>query len=244
VWLIKDGKKHPFKNLVSLTSRYRTSQIIQVPGSVLSQYPEGAPIAYPESSLLRTEDEKVYLLINDELRLIFDQETMRHLGFLEDEIVNVSASELAFFPKGEVITMASLDPLGALVQDPNTYGIYYVKNGIKYPLVAPELLTLNFPNLRVRKGTVEELERYLKGAPVLLKDGLLVKSPESPAVYVIANGKKHEIDSEYTFNSLGYSWTNIQTVTQGLLDLHGDGETLSVQQELSDEAADELVSEL
>lgn len=51
VWLIRDGVKHPFHNIASLTSRYSLDQIIQVPASVLDDYPTGAPIAYPESTL-------------------------------------------------------------------------------------------------------------------------------------------------------------------------------------------------
>ncbi len=228
VWLIKDGKKHAFHNISSLTSRYSLNQIIQVPPAVLEAYSEGPYIAYPESSLLRVASGEKYLLINNQLRLITDQATFMQLGFFEDEIEDVAESALAFFEEGTPITVASLEPIGALVQDPNSFGIFFVQDGVKYPLIAPELLSLNYPSLIARKGTVEELERYVKGAPVKLKDGLLVKSANSPSVYVIANGMKHEIDSEETFNALGYKWTMIQTVSEGLLALHVNGEVLSV----------------
>jgi len=228
VWLIKDGKKHAFHNIASLTSRYSLDQIIQVAPKVLESYPEGPYIAYPESSLLRIPSGKIYLLINNELRLISDEPTLMHLGFFEDEIEDVQEAELAFFTEGTPITVASLEPMGALIQDPISYGIYFVQDGVKYPLIAPELLSLNYPTLIARPGTTEQLNRYVKGPPVKLKDGLLVKAPDSPSVYVIANGNKHEIDSEETFNALGYKWTMIQTVSQSVLNLHENGEMLSV----------------
>lgn len=241
VWLIENETRHAFLNLASLTSRYSTNQIIQVPVAVLDQYPVGPAIGFPESSLLLVPDGKIYLLINDELRWIQDEETFRQLGFFPDEVEAVSEEELTYFPKGSPITTASLEPFGALVQDPDTSGVFWVKDGVKSPLVAPELLSLNFPNKITRIGTREELDRYATGNAVLLKDGLLVKSAESPSVYVISNGRKHEIDSEETFNSLGYKWTNIETVTARLLSLHPNGEVLSVLTNLSDKEASQLV---
>lgn len=241
VWLVKDGQKHAFTNLASLTSRYSVDQIIQVPKATIDQYEKGPSISFPEYSLVQTESGNTYLIVNSKLRLIVDDQTMRHLGFFEDEIEVVAATDLAFFSQGLPITMASLDPTGALVQDPTTAGIFYVQDGIKYPLVAPELLALQFSHLTVRQGTIEELAAYDKGSPILLDDGFLVKSRDVPTVYVIANGKKHEIDSEATFNSLGYKWTNIHIVSESLLILHPTAETLSVSTNLSDEEASELV---
>ncbi len=243
VWLLRNGVRHPFTSLSALTTRYNKENIIQVPLQALEQYPTGSPIAYPEQSILRLANGQVYLLVDNERRLIADDFVFRQLGYTEDEVVDVTPAELDFFKEGAPITSASLEPLGSLIQDPETYGIYFVKNGVKSPLVAPELLTLNFPNLRVRKGTVEELSRYTKGAPVMLKDGYLVKSPSDPTVYVISNGKKHPIDSEYTFNSLGYKWDRIQTISDQLLILHQTGDMITVSSPITDEEASEMADE-
>lgn len=229
VWLIQQGRRHPFTNSTAFTSRYKASQIIAIDKGSLEKYQIGAPISYPEYALIRTPDDKTYLLVGKQKRLIANSAAFRLLGFSPDEVEEGTEASLAFFEEGLPITETSTQPLGALLQDPQSYGVFYVLDGIKYPLMAPELLSLNFPQLRVRKATQEELDRYVKGAPVLLQDGLLVKAPQDPRVYVIANGKKLPIYSEYTFNSLGYHWSNISAVSQRLLDLHPTGDLLRVE---------------
>lgn len=243
IWLIENGVKHAFTNFRAFSSRYATEQVVSIQPAILDQYPTGAPIELPEFALVQTNSGAIYLIVHDELRLIEDEQVFRSLGFTVDELVDVDDSEIAYFSQGTPITAISLDPLGALVQDPNSFGIYFVKDGIKYPLTAPELLSMNFAGMKARKGTVEELDRYIKGAPVLLHDGYLVKSANSASVYVIANGKRHEIDSEYTFNSLGYQWNRIQTISQGLLDLHPPGEVLQVLPPVSDDLIDAMMTD-
>lgn len=244
VWLIKDGIRHAFTTKSALTSRYPLQQILHVDKTMIENYPIGQPISYAEYSLLRLPSGKIYLLANDELRWIIDEETFRLLGYFPDEIENVTEDDIAYFSDGSPITPQSLEPLGSLLQDPQSYGIYFVKDGIKYPLIAPELLSLNFPDLRSRKATAEELERYEKGDPVLLRDGLLVKTTDDPTVYVTADGQISPIDSEHTFITLGYQWDQIEVIGGPLRDLHTIGETITVAQRLSDEEAEQLVNEL
>lgn len=244
VWLIKDGVRHAFLNKAALTTRYSTSRIVQVPRSTIEQYPIGDPIGFRQYALLRIPTGKIYLLIDDELRWIADEDTFRHLGFMPDEIEHVSQAELAYFRHGVPITMETIEPFGALVQDPETYGIFFVRDGVKQPLVAPELLSLNYSHLRVRKGTLSELDHYTLGSPVLLSDGLLVKTANEAKVYVVSSGKRLPIASEYTFNALGYDWTKIHVISDKLMNLHQVGNEMRVMPPISDEEASELVSPL
>lgn len=241
IWLIRNGQRHPFTNEAAFTSRFRFDQVVQVLSAALDLYTEGSPIKYPEYSLVRTPSGHIYLLSGFTKRWIVDEATFQQLGFTPDELIDVTEQDVAFFHDGEPIDSTVLAPMGALLQDPESYGIYFVQNGMKYPLIAPELLSLNYPHLKVRKATLEELERYAKGAPVKLRDGLLIKSAGDPTVYVIANGYKLPITSEYSFNALGYHWESIQTVSDALLNLHTTGDPLQVEPELSDEEIDEIV---
>lgn len=242
IWLIKDGQRHAFTNQVSFSSRYRVDQVVQVLPAALDQYPVGSPIRYPEFSLVRNPAGNIYLLSGFWKRWITDEATFRQLGFTTDEVVDVNDEDIAFFSDGDPIDASVLEPLGVLLQDPDTYGIYFVQNSVKSPLLAPELLTLNYPTLKVRRASREELDSYPKGEPVKLHDGLLVKSATNPTVYVIANGKKLPINSEFTFNTLGYHWENIQTVSEALLALHPTGDTLQVESELTDEQIQQLTT--
>lgn len=229
VWLIQGGRRHPFTTMAALISRYKVEQIITVTPTSLSQYPVGGPIAYPEYALVRVPEGETYLLVGKQKRLIESESAFRYFGFSPDEVQAGSQADLAYFSEGSSINETTSQPLGVLLQDPESFGVYYVLDGVKYPLTAPELLSLNFPGMSVRKASGEELARFTKGNPVLLKDGLLVKTNDDPRVYVIANGRKLPIFSEYTFNTLGYQWQNIMPVSAGLLQQHLTGDVLRVE---------------
>ncbi|MFH0856339.1 MAG: hypothetical protein V1860_00375, partial [bacterium] len=51
---------------------------------------------------------------------------------------------------------------------------------------------------------------------------ILVKTAENPAVYSIANGKKHIIPNEKTFLSYGYKWNGIKTISKNELNSYPD----------------------
>jgi hypothetical protein len=229
VWLIQNGHRHPFTSKAALVSRYKIEQILTVTAASLEQYPIGNAISYSEYSLVRVPEGHIYLLVGKLKRKIESDAAFRYFGFSPDEVLTGSQADLAYFAEGLPINEATAQPLGALLQDPESYGVYYVLDGVKSPLTAPELLSLNFAGMTVRKSTTEELANYIKGTPVLLKDGLLVKAADDSKVYVIANGRKLPIFSEYTFNSLGYQWPNITTVSSALLQLHPTGDALRVE---------------
>lgn len=243
IWLIgANNTRHAFKSKAALTSRYSIENVIAVDPRSLEQYAIGPAIPFAEYALVLHPNGKVYLLAGKEKRWIEDEATFKALGFTWDEVeIAATEQDLAFFSDGEPVNASTAQPFGALIQDPESFGIYFVIDGMKYPLVAPELLTLNFSNMRVRKAAEGELERYEKGAPVLLRDGLLVKSASDPRVYVIANGKKLPIFSEATFNALGYQWNNIQAVSDGLLTMHETGDLIRVEP-LTDEEIGELAA--
>ena len=110
----------------------------------------------------------------------------------------------------------------------STNGVYYVKNGIKAPIVDPLIIKINYPNLTIQSATSESLEEYRKVTAVKLKDGNLIKQENDPRVYVISNSKRRAIPDEATFNGLGYDWSNILTVPERVLKLHKVGKPLSI----------------
>jgi len=56
------------------------------------------------------------------------------------------------------------------------------------------------------------------GGTINLPDGTLIKLPDSPKVYVIVGGEKKWISTPEQFEQLGYKWTEVETVTEELLD--------------------------
>ncbi len=220
VWLIKDGTRRPFLNKSALISRFGSQDIIKVSKSELEKYPLGVPIKYPNYSLLVDGQKKVYLLVDDVLRPFESMEVVRTIGYNPEEFEPILDFELSTFTMGKIITLQDSYPMGALLQNNKTGAVFYVESGIKYPIKTRDILKINYPKEKLYSVGEDVLQKLVDGEAVKLKDGNLVKTKNSPTVFVISNGKKQPIQDEKVFNSLGYSWKNILTVSvESLADL-------------------------
>jgi hypothetical protein len=228
VWLIQNGKRRAILSFSALSSRFDPSKILTVNPSDLVRYEVGAPIRFPQYSLARSPDGKIYLLVDDQKRGFDSIEAFRKIGFNPEEVVSSSWNDLAGYTDGAPITASSTYPMGALLQDKKGGGVYWVIDGQKAPLLDKIFLTTNFKNNRIIKVSAKELDSYQKIAPVIFKDGALIKTTSSPAIYVIANGQKLPITSGKLFEKLGYQWNKIITVSEKILNLHPTGEPLTI----------------
>ncbi len=228
IYLIRDGKKHPFLSKSAFLSRYNSfDRVIPASPADLDKYPTGQSIKYPNYSLLQVPSGGVYLLDDDTLRPIVSKEAFRLLGFNPEEIIPVQTKDIFFYKIGQPISEKSAYPTGALLQDKTTGGVYYVQNGVKQPIIARELIKLYYSHKKITPVNPQELEQYTTGEAVRLKDGELATSPDDPAVYFISQGKKYAFASAKVFESLGYKWENIVTVPAKVLDLHPTGEMIT-----------------
>ena len=227
VWLIQNNKKRPFLTKSSLTSRYDINKIIQVSKSVLDSYEKGAPIKFPEYSLIRSPRGTIFLLVGNKRRGFASGEAFRKIGYNPEEIMNASWEDINSYEEGEPLTVNSTYPTGALLQDKTTGGIYYVSEGTKAPLLDAILLKTKFKRKSITPETPEKLNSYKTVKPVLFDDGELLKSNESRAVYIIDEKKKRLIISGKIFEELGYDWNNIIPVPTKILNLYPDGEPLN-----------------
>lgn len=212
VWLIENGMRRPFLSKSALLSRYNTGQIIIVSKNELNKYEVGQSIKFPNYSLLKTPMGNVYLLVNDTLRKFESKEVIRTLGFNPEEFKDMSMDDFAMYQIGEPITLTSSYPAGALLQDMKTGGVYFVQDGKKYPLIAKDIMKINFPRYKIIRISPEELEKYPRQDSIKIKDGELVVTTDSSSVFVISNGTKRPISSGDVFEKLGYKWENIRTV--------------------------------
>ncbi|MEI7452466.1 MAG: hypothetical protein WCK37_04695 [Candidatus Falkowbacteria bacterium] len=229
VWLIDNGQKNPFDNFGALISRFDQNKIITVNPDILNKYATGTPIKYPNYSLIKTPDKKIWLLVDDKKRLITTEAVFKKIGFSKDEIINGTIAELAAYSTSTNLTATSTYAYGALIQNSKNGGVYYVSEDTKAPVIDKVLLKTKFKGKTVIKKTEKELAKYTTVAPVIFDDGELLRSNTNPAVYLIDNGKKRSFDSGDTFESLGYKWTNVITVSPQLLALYPNGDAISLK---------------
>ncbi len=232
VWLIDGGMKHPFLSRGALTSRFDEKKIIVVEKSVLDNYEKGTPIKFPNYSIIKTnEDKKTYLLVDNYKRLIVNEAAFKSIGFNPEEVIDAPAADLEGYLAGTNLTATSTNITGTLMQSTKTGGVYFVQDNTKAPLVDRIFLSTKFKGKKIIKATETTLAKYTKIAPVLFGNGELLKSPASAAVYLIDSGTKRPFNSGTTFETLGYNWSNVITVSPQLLSLYPEGSAMQLPPE-------------
>jgi hypothetical protein len=229
-WLIENGKRRAIWSKAALVSRFGDAKIIEVSRNDLQRYEEGYPIKYVNYSLLRSPSGQIYLTVNNEKKIIESAEVFKSIGYNPEEVIDVTDEELAYYQDGRNITLSSLYPQGALLQDKKTGGVYYVEDGIKYPILDKSILQTNYKQYKLTVVSQEELSKYVTAANgVKFKDGSLIKLIGDPKVYVISNGQRRWIANEQTFKQLGYQWSGINNVGEKVFNLHPEGQLIDMQ---------------
>jgi len=231
VALIQGGKFRPIVSASVLETRFRNNNIIDLNEydfQDLQNLMPGRPVQFPDLSLVRTETGDTYLLVGAQRRLIVSPEVFSKIGFNPEEVEDIKASDIEDYLDGVSITLDSASPFGELLQNRLTGGVYFVQNGVKQPIWDRAIMIANFNGQKIVPTDPETLSGLTDGEPVKLIDGVLVKTPDDPAVYVISNGRKRSIPSEEVFLSFGYRWPMILTVSPRALELHETGEPLLI----------------
>lgn len=220
VWLIQNSKRRPFLTATSFYSRYTSDVIVNVSKFDLEKYDMGIPIKYSNYSLLRNEKGTIYLLDDDTIKQIASWDVFMKIGFSPYEIIDVLNSELLEYKKGNFINESSIYPTGAILKDISSDKIYYIQEGLKHEIVTMEIYNYSKPNYPIFEREASELEVYKTSVKLKLPDGFLVKTDLNSRIYVISNGEKREIKSKEIFETLGYKWENIKTVSEKTLSAH------------------------
>ena len=231
IWLIQDGLRRPITSHAAFVSRFNPKSVVQVGPSTLEEYPVGTPIQFPNYSLIRSPRGTVYLVVDEKRRGFTSQEAFRAKGFSPDEITDVSWDDLNAYKEGEPITTETVYPQGTLLQDKQTGGIFFVRNGVKQPLLSREILTVNFPSPTFTKVSTNDLNQYPTGSPLPFPDGTLVAAHGSPDVFVISDGQRRPISNEMTFLTYGWNWNQIVWTNERSVLLHPLGDILNANRE-------------
>lgn len=226
VWLIQNGQKRPFVSKNALTSRFDEKKIVQVEKTVLDKYTTGAPIKFPNYSLIKSPRGTIFLLVDGKKRGFTSSAVFKAFGYNPEEVMNASWEDVNSYVDGTPLSATSTYPTGALLQDKKTGGVFYVEEGKKFPLHDKSLLTYKFKKKKLTPVASSQLEAYPTGAPILFEDGELLTSPNTKAVYLIDQGKKRPFSSGEVFEKLGYKWENIISVSPQFLNKYENGESI------------------
>jgi hypothetical protein len=230
VYLIRNGQKRAFASPVVMETMVDPNKIVSVSDTQLAAYPDGGVIRFPKYSLLRDEKGKIWLLADDGRRYISNMAAFHKFGFNEDEIEDVTSTDLADYPiVDQPITTSTQFPTGVVLQDKTTKQYWYVEDGTRHLVPDKVFLALYFEGRNVKQVTSKQVGAYTLGDPYTFHDGELVRGKTQPAVYVSEAGVLHPILSPDVFESIGWSWSNVVTVSDAAIKNYTVGDPFTVQ---------------
>jgi hypothetical protein len=228
IYWIRFGMKRPFASIAVANSLVDTAKAAETSDSDLAAYQTGDPISFPNYALVRGSDGAIWLISGSERRAIANMDTFKKFGFNLDEVEEASEEDLAPYAVGAPITMQSMYPQGRLVSVAGQKEVWYAEGGKKRRIIHPALLGLYFSGEKAQQITPAALDALETADPYRLHDGELFRTPESPAVYAIENGKKRPIPSAEVFEEMGWKWASIEVIPDSLLSGYEDGDPISV----------------
>jgi len=224
VWLIQNNKRRPFHSANVFLMNHKFKDVEIVNQNELEKYEIGETVSFPNYSLV-TLGKEMFMLSNGEKRPI-SYKMFKAIGFHPEEVIEVEENDIAFYQDGKRIS--SPYPNGVLLQNEDSKSVFYVKDNTKQPIVDVTILNNNFPYNNIIKVTASELSKFEIGPQVKFRDGTLLKTHNSPTVYVVGHKKYSPIFSAETFEAMGYQWGAIINVREDILKLHSPGEIIKI----------------
>lgn len=230
VYMIQNGVKRPFASQSTFLTLYSAKQVITVTADALAQYDTGTTIFFANYTLMSAPNRGVYLLYNDTKRAVRSGAALKAAGLAGKKAVKVTWDILSQLPDGNDITTADVYPAGALLQNNKTGAVFYVKDGVKYPISSGDIYKDQFGGQKATKVAAAQLDQYQWGPFVGFRDGDLVQSKTGGPVYFISNGYRLPIASMAAAKAYGFDkiMINLIKTTDKAIAVHPEGQSLDI----------------
>jgi hypothetical protein len=206
VYILEDGKKIKFKSEADLPSSYASRTIKTIEPSQLSAYQYQDLATYPDGSLLQENNQNTVYYIQDGAKrpLGMTEAEFLGFGFLKSDIINVSKSELSLYEDGDKIKVG---PEGNLIKDEKN-NVYFIEKGKKRLFTSAKLFEyLKYDWKKIK--TDENAKYYLESNIMTYPNETVIRTKDSPSVYLMIDGKRRIFPSAAMFEKMGYKWKNI-----------------------------------
>ncbi len=230
IFILQGGVKRRFATQNAFLAQYSTKQVITVPMDTLLQYDTGTPIYYANFTLLTTPSRGVYLLANDVKRPIKSKAALIAAGLVGKPTIKATWDILTLIPDGAPVTTADIYPAGAILQNAKNSQVFYVKDGVRYPIPSGDVYKNQFGTQLATKVPAAQLEKYTWGTSVGFRDGSLIQSKSGGAVFFVSNGYRMPIASAAAAKAYGFDkiMKNLIKTNDKSVNVHPIGPTLDV----------------
>ncbi len=186
LWVIENGQRFAIAPFAAAQRGISTESVIVVSPTELQNYIDGGKLLPLEGSLLRADGNlTVYVMLNGQKRPVsFGVFQQRKFSFANVNVL--SPAEVAGIPTGPI-----LPPLdGTLIKGENSMAVYFVENGTKRVFSYHVFIQRGYSFRSVTTLTTDEMAALPAGLPVAPLDNTLIKTADSPAIFMVKNGSK------------------------------------------------------
>ncbi|KKQ55422.1 MAG: hypothetical protein US74_C0031G0004 [Parcubacteria group bacterium GW2011_GWA2_38_13] len=228
-WRIENGEKRKFAAREIYLKDYKDEDAIFVTVKILDAYDNGPIIYFSNNSLVRSgSSNQAFLLMGNVKRPLVDSSALAALSDLKmaistiDDVPLVENEKLESYILGNPITAQTTYPHGKLFRD-ETGNMYLVQDTMKYP-VSPIIAQINFPAKEIQLLSITELEKYITGSAVPIKDGAIIKNSKGE-LYVISDKEKIKIKDTSVFIKIfgEPKYASAITVPDEIINVHESG---------------------
>ncbi len=226
LYQIVNGARGAYDVIAAFTSSGGTyGKIVNISKTQLDLFSDNRFYKYLAGSLLKHDKDSMIYLVGDDGKIRpfnMTSQQFANLGYDLSSVKTIPKDELDFYVMGRPI-LYGLD--NSLVKKQSDPSVYFIEKGRKRTIGSAALFDfLGFVWTKIKAVADAEIDNYLNGSPMTYPDGSLIKSGQSPAVYLIEDRQLHSILSAAIFESLKYSWSKIKTLPQSELSIFAVGE--------------------
>ncbi|MDP2692652.1 MAG: hypothetical protein Q8O88_03380 [bacterium] len=248
MYVIEAGSNKNFN--VAVKDSFLTTVNLSKSGEVVTIESISNPrpaVLRPNNSLLRSSTTgKIYVLLNGQIRYISSTDIFAKYGYKWSNVINVSEEELGGYEVGDDLGVSAGAIIeGNVVKASDNPTVYKIEGGKKRPFNSGQVfLGLGFSWADIKIVSIVSLANLDDGDPMEfvataddIREGSVVKSTDSPAVYLIENGKRRAFTSGQAFESRGYKWNEILSLSPNIIKEYVEG--LAIVYMSNDEAVKE-----
>jgi D-alanyl-D-alanine carboxypeptidase len=157
------------------------------------------------------------------------------LGFNPQEIIEATENEMSSYETGPTITISTTKPQGVIYKITDAANAHFLlKDGVLFPLLAPEVAQTNYPGLDVENKKKKDIANLpISDKLITFTDGTLLKMKDRNIIYVVDKGQKRRIADEETFLAMGYNYKNLVTASLSTLLAMSEGSSIYVNNSLA-----------
>jgi len=190
-------------------------------------------VTRPNNSLLRSiTTGKTYVLLDGQLRYISSLDVFAKYGYKWENVINVSQEELDGYEIGDDLGVsAGAIVEGSVVKSSDNPTVYLIEEGKKRPFATGQaFLGAGHEWSDIVIVSIASLSALEEGEAVVfvataqdVREGSVVKSSDSPAVYLIESAKKRPFTTGQAFESRGYRWSDILVLSPEIIEDYEEG---------------------